>query len=154
MFYKDFKKWPQEEKFQKISPGRIRVKFAQNSRTKNQPKEEGFGTDIPRTSGGHSRGYPSPKLRSGFSKSWKKNKHLGADIHDPKARTSTTPRDLQKLCSEKLWADCSFLKTTEKKKKKTRATVKAGVSEEGEKRALWDLNKRPSEGLAKLPLFH
>ena len=35
------------------------------SRTKNQPKEEVFGTDIPRTSGGHSRGYPGPKLRSG-----------------------------------------------------------------------------------------
>ena len=52
------------------------------SRTKNQPKEEVFGTDIPRTSGGHSRGYPDPKLRSGRSKSWK-NKRLGADIHDP-----------------------------------------------------------------------
>ena len=36
-----------------------------NSRTKNQPKEEVFGTDIPRTSGGHSRGYPGPKFRSG-----------------------------------------------------------------------------------------
>ena len=72
-----------------------------NSRTKNQPKEEVFGTDIPRTSRGHSRGYPDPKLRSGRPKSWK-NKHLGADIHDPKARTSTTLRDLQKLRSEKL----------------------------------------------------
>ena len=76
-------------------------------RTKNQPKEEVFGTDIPRTSGGHSRGYPSPKLRSGRSKSWK-NKHLGADIHNPKARTSTTLRDSQKLRSEKLWAEFSF----------------------------------------------
>ena len=77
------------------------------SRTKNQPKEEVFGTDIPRTSGGHSRGYPGPKLRSGRSKSWK-NKHFGADIHDPKARTSTTLRDFQKLRSEKLWAEFSF----------------------------------------------
>ena len=59
---------------------------AQESRTKNQPKEEVFGTDIPRASGGHSRGYPDRKLRSGRPKSWK-NKHLGADIHDPKART-------------------------------------------------------------------
>ena len=67
----------------------------EKSRTKNQPKEEVFGTDIPRTSGGHSHGYPGPKLRSGRSKSWK-NKYLGADIHDPKARTSTTLTDFQK----------------------------------------------------------
>ena len=31
----------------------------------HQPKEEVLGTDIPQTSGGHSRGYPGPKLRSG-----------------------------------------------------------------------------------------
>ena len=37
-----------------------------------------------------------------------KNKHLGADIHDPKARTSMTPRDFQKLRSEKLWAEIPF----------------------------------------------
>ena len=84
---------------------RLRLRFY--SRTENQPKEEVFGPDIPQTSGGHSRGYPSPKLRSGRSKSWK-NKHLGADIHDPKARTSTTLRDFQKLRSEKLWAEFSF----------------------------------------------
>ena len=71
--------------------------------TKNQPKEEVFGMDIPRTSGGHSRGYPGPKLRSGPSKSWKKNKHLSTDIHDLKARTSTTLRDFQKL-----WCEFSF----------------------------------------------
>ena len=62
---------------------------------KNQPKEEVFGTDIPRTSGGHSRGYPGPKVRSGRSTSWK-NKHFGADIHDRKARTSTTVRRFPK----------------------------------------------------------
>ena len=66
-----------------------------------------MGTDIPRTSGVHSRGYPGQKLRSGRSKSWK-NKHFGADIHDSKARTSTTLRDFQKLRSEKLWAEFSF----------------------------------------------
>ena len=37
-----------------------------------------------------------------------KNKHFGADIHDPKARTSTTLRDFQKLWSDKLWAEFSF----------------------------------------------
>ena len=73
-----------------------------NSRTKIQPKEGVFGTGIPQTSGGHSRGYPGPKLRSGQSKS-SNNKHVGADIHDPKARTSTALRDCQKLRSEKLW---------------------------------------------------
>ena len=78
-----------------------------SSRTKNQPKEEVFGTDTLRTSRGHSRGYPDPKLRSGQSKSWI-NKHFGADIHDPKARTSMTLRDFQKLRSEKLWAEISF----------------------------------------------
>ena len=50
------------------------------SRTKNQPKKEVFGTDIPRTSGSRSRGgYPGSKLRSGPSKLWK-NKHFGADM--------------------------------------------------------------------------
>ena len=71
------------------------------------PSGEVFGTDIPRTSGGHSRGYPGPKLRSGRSKSWK-NEHFGVDIHDPKARTSTTLSGFQKLRSEKLWAEFSF----------------------------------------------
>ena len=82
-------------------------KWRPGSQKKNQPKEEVFGTDIPRTSGGHSRGYPGQKLRSGRSKPWK-NKHLGADIHDPKARTSTTLAYFQKLRSEKLWAELSF----------------------------------------------
>ena len=78
-------------------------------RTKSQPKEEVFRADIPRTSGGHSRGYPGPELHSGRSKSWK-NEHLGADIHDPKTRTSTTLRVFPKLRSEKLWAEFSFPK--------------------------------------------
>ena len=44
-----------------------------------------------------------PKTSVRALKSWK-NRHLGADIHDPKARTSTTLRDFQKLRAEKLWA--------------------------------------------------
>ena len=68
--------------------------------TTNQPKRKFLG----RTSRGHhSRGYAGP----GQSKLWKK-KHFGADIHDPKARTSTTLRDFQKLRSERLWAEFSF----------------------------------------------
>ena len=35
-------------------------------------------------------------------------KLLGVDIHDPKAQTSTTLRDFQKLRSDKLWAEFSF----------------------------------------------
>ena len=94
--------------------GRIRFRRTpgSNSRTKNRPKEEVFGTDIPRTSGGHSRGFPGPKLRSGQSKSWN-NKRFGADIHDPKARTSTTLRGFRKLRSEKLWAEYPFPTNTE-----------------------------------------
>ena len=65
------------------------------SGTRKQPKEEVFGPDIPRTSRGHSRGCPGSTLRSGPSTPWK-NKHFGADIHDPKARMSTTLRNFQK----------------------------------------------------------
>ena len=50
--------------------------------------------DIPRTSGGHSRGYPGPNFGQGGQNPGK-NRHLGADIHDPKARTSMTLRDFQ-----------------------------------------------------------
>ena len=67
--------------FQKVYVFKVYVLFSypkvMNSRTKNQPNEEVFGTDIPRTSGGHSRGYRGPKLRSGRSKSWKKKQAFG-----------------------------------------------------------------------------
>ena len=49
-----------------------------------------------------------PKTSVRALKILEKNKHLGADIHDPKVRTSTTLRDFQKLRSEKLWAEFSF----------------------------------------------
>ena len=69
------------------------------SRTKNQPKEEVFGTDISRTSGGHSRGYPGPKLRSGQVKILEKQAFQrghpwpeGADVHDPKGFPKTSVR--------------------------------------------------------------
>ena len=62
-----------------------------------------------RTSHGHSGviRVEIQKLRSVRSKSWI-NKHSGADIHDPKALTSTTLRAFQKLWSEKPWAEVSF----------------------------------------------
>ena len=51
-------------------------------------------TKTPRTSGGHSRGCPGPKnFGQGARNPGKKSKHLGADTHDPEARTSTTLRD-------------------------------------------------------------
>ena len=60
--------------------------------------------------GGHSRGYPGPKLRSGPSKSWQKQSIRRGHPY-PKAWTSTTLRDFQKLVSEKLWAEFSFPST-------------------------------------------
>ena len=64
-----------------------------------------------RISRGCPRGYPGgrPGAKASVrpSKSWK-NKHFGADIHDPKARTSMTPGGLKKLQSEKLRAEFSF----------------------------------------------
>ena len=78
---------------------RPEVQLSKLSGKKKQPKGEDSRPDIPRTSGGHSRGYPGSKLWSGPSKPWKK-KYFGADIHDPQARTSTTLRDFQKFRSE------------------------------------------------------
>ena len=70
---------------------------------KTPQKEEVFGTDVPRTSGGHSRGYPGPELRSGRSDFWKKTSvSARTSMIDPKARTSTTLSDFQKLRSEKI----------------------------------------------------
>ena len=67
------------------------------SRTKNQPKEEVFGTEIPRTSKGHSRGHPGPKLRSGHSKCLEKQAlgrghpwPEGADVHTLKGLPKTS----------------------------------------------------------------
>ena len=64
-----------------------------------------MGTDIRGSFARISR----PKTSVRAVKIWK-NKHFGADIHDPKARTSMTLRDFQKLRSEKLWAESSFPK--------------------------------------------
>ena len=44
------------------------------SGTKKQPKEKVFGTDIPRTSGGHLCGRPGSKTSGRPSKTWKNNK--------------------------------------------------------------------------------
>ena len=63
-------------------------------RAKKRTKEKVFGADIPRTSGGR-----SPKTSGRPSKPWK-NKHLGADFHDPNSRTSITPGGAQKLRAE------------------------------------------------------
>ena len=78
------------------------------SRTKNQPKEEVFGTDIPRTSRVIRADIPALNFGQGAQNPRKKNEHLGADILDPKARTSTTLRDFQTFRSEKLRAEFSF----------------------------------------------
>ena len=71
---------------------------------KSSPKSKFWG----RISGGRPRGYPGghPGAKTSVkpSKPWK-NKHFGADAHDPKARTSMTPGGLKKLRSEKLRAE-------------------------------------------------
>ena len=58
---------------------------------KSSPKSKFWG----RTARGRPRGYAGGRLGAKASvrpsKSWKKNKRFGADIHDPKARTSMTP---------------------------------------------------------------
>ena len=87
---------------------------AQKSGTKSQPKEEVFGTDIPRTSGARSRGCPGPKLRSGGQNPGKRS---------IAARTSMTrrrgrPRHQGISQSEKLWAEFSFPKKVRKRAKK------------------------------------
>ena len=60
---------------------------ALRSGAKKQPKEKGFRPDFPQTSTRHSCGRPGSRALGRPAKSWK-NKHLGADIHDPNARTS------------------------------------------------------------------
>ena len=42
-----------------------------------------------------------------------KNKHFGADIHDPKARTSTTLSGFQNFGQKKLWVEFSFPKNVQ-----------------------------------------
>ena len=67
-----------------------------------------FRARYPGDIGGHSRGYPGPKLRSGPLKP-RANKHFGADIHGPIRCARPRPqRDCQNLRSEKLWAEFSF----------------------------------------------
>ena len=67
---------------------------------KSSPKSKFWG----RTSGGRPRGYPGgrPGAKTSVkpSKSWK-NKHFGADIHDPKARTSMTAGGFKKTSVRK-----------------------------------------------------
>ena len=67
-----------------------------------------------RTSRGHPRVIRADIPAQNFGQGGEnlgKNKHRGADIHDPKARTSMTLRDFQKLRSEKLWAEFRSLLT-------------------------------------------
>ena len=88
------------------SPGHIRCRVFQER--KSSPKSKFWG----RISGGRPRGYPrwmSDGKNFGHAlEILKKNKHFGADIHDPKARTSMTPGGFKKLRSEKLRAEFSF----------------------------------------------
>ena len=57
----------------------------------------GYPADVQR---GYPGGSPGTKTSVKPSKSWK-NKHFGADVHDPKARTSMTPEGFKKNFRQK-----------------------------------------------------
>ena len=69
---------------------------------KNKPKRKFSGQISRGRPGGHSCWRPGSKASSRPSKLWK-DKHLGADIHDPNARTSMTPGGCQKNFVQKTW---------------------------------------------------
>ena len=71
------------------------------SGTKKQPKEQVLGPDISRTSTRISRWTSGGKSCFGQALEILENEHLGADIRDPKARTSTTSGGFKKLRSER-----------------------------------------------------
>ena len=79
-----------------------------HSGTKKQPKEKVSG----RISRGGPRviraDVPGQKLPAGLRNPGK-NKHLGADIHDPNARTSMTPRGVQKNFVQKNFVQKNFV---------------------------------------------
>ena len=80
---------------------------SRNEKTAQRESLRGGGADILRTSRGHSCGRPGSKTPGRPSEPWK-NKHLGADIHDPNARTSMTPGGAQKNFAQKLRANDLF----------------------------------------------
>ena len=93
----------------------LRIACATKAPTTTLRKEKSaqggsFGDGYPADIRGSFARISRPKTSVRALKILEKNKHLGADIHDPKARTSTTLRDFQKLRSEKLWAEFSFSK--------------------------------------------
>ena len=83
------------------------TEFAQPrlSGTNKLPKDEVFGPDIPWTSGVIRADIPAQNFGQGPGNT----SIFGVNVHDAKARTSTTLRDFQKLRSEKLWAEFSSL---------------------------------------------
>ena len=85
------------------------VRLPKKSEQKISPKRKFLG----RTSRGHPGVIRADIPAQNFGQGGQnpgKNKHFGADIHDPKARTSSALRGFQKLGSGKLWAEFSFPK--------------------------------------------
>ena len=74
---------------------------------KSSPKSKFWGRISRRRLRGYPGGRPGAKTSVRPSNSLK-NEHFGADIHEPKARTSMTPGGLKELRSEKLRAEFSF----------------------------------------------
>ena len=104
----NFQSWPWEGRVAK-RVGRKTSRRTPLPKIKNEKSAQG---------GSFWHGYPA-NIRGSFAQIARpktsvrafeilENKHLGADVHDPKARTSTTLRDFQKLRSEKFWAEFPF----------------------------------------------
>ena len=70
-----------------------------NFRNDKSAQKRKFGDGYPADIRGSFARISRPKTSVRSSKYWK-NKHLGADIDDPKARTSTTLRDFQNIRSK------------------------------------------------------
>ena len=98
---------------------------------KISPKRKFLG----RTSRGHpgviGADIPAQNFGQGGQNPGKKNKHFGAGIHDPKARTSTTLRGFQKLRSEKLWAEFSFPRYSTDSLRYPESIAARGAEQEG-----------------------
>ena len=80
-----------------------------------------------------------------------KNKHVGADVHDPNARTSMTPGGCKKLRAEKLRADLSF--PIVHQKEATQRAVKGGGKLRGGGRK-HSTNPSPKMVLDTPPMVH
>ena len=83
-------------------PTRSNLEGVSKIRNGKSAQRVSFGAGYPRRyPGRYPGGRPGAKTSVKPSKSWKKNKHFGADVHDPKARKSMTPGGFKKTSVRK-----------------------------------------------------